>query len=146
MARFNVLRYRKPSLKTALGVTKATRRLKTATGGILRRQALDAGTAQREAQAAAEGWLLLRPDEVLAVRASWEAVIPAYAHWGLRLLTGFLFIRCLLVLVQAHEVLTVRHRGQSRLVAGGDARGASRGKYPLELIGPKRAPRTPAYG
>jgi hypothetical protein len=32
MPRFKVVRYRKPSLKTALGVTKAKRRIKKATG------------------------------------------------------------------------------------------------------------------
>ena len=32
MARFKLLRYRRPSLKTALGITKAKRRIKTRTG------------------------------------------------------------------------------------------------------------------
>ena len=32
MARFKVFRYRRPSLSTALGVTRAKRRFKTATG------------------------------------------------------------------------------------------------------------------
>lgn len=32
MARLRLIRYRRPSLKTVLGITKAKRRLKTATG------------------------------------------------------------------------------------------------------------------
>lgn len=65
MARFKLLRYRRPSLKTALGFTRAKRRFKTQTGYYAATRWMRAH--QPAAAGAAPRRLLLRPDEVPAL-------------------------------------------------------------------------------
>ncbi|HEU0025947.1 MAG TPA: hypothetical protein VFQ25_02430 [Ktedonobacterales bacterium] len=65
MARFRLIRYRRPSLSTLLGVTRAKRRFKTATGYYAATRWLRAPTNYRR-RAPADG-LLLWPHEIPAL-------------------------------------------------------------------------------